>query len=277
MHWIIRFFTIYRNITSFCALVFVSLWMMSSTPVKQEKIARILSFSIFYPFQFYISQTARIKNIFSENRKLKEDNAAQAAAIAMLKEQAQEGARLEGLLSLRGNYTYDLQVARVVAWEPSSVSRSVIISVGKENGVAAYMPVITSLGAVGKVVLALPHMALVQLLNDPSNRTSVLAQRSREVGILETENGEEFFIRYRTHADVAPGDTIVTSGLGGVYLKGLTVGAVTRVVTSRDPLFKKVFVVMSVDFNRLEDVFVIRVKSQWTSFRSELDSLERRQ
>jgi rod shape-determining protein MreC len=277
MHWIIRFFTIYRNITSFCALVFVSLWMMSSTPVKQEKIARILSFSIFYPFQFYISQTARIKNIFSENRKLKEDNAAQAAAIAMLKEQAQEGARLEGLLSLRSNYTYDLQVARVVAREPSSVCRSVIISVGKENGVAAYMPVITSLGAVGKVVLALPHMALVQLLNDPSNRTSVLAQRSREVGILETENGEEFFIRYRTHADVAPGDTIVTSGLGGVYLKGLTVGAVTRVVTSRDPLFKKVFVVMSVDFNRLEDVFVIRVKSQWTSFRSELDSLERRQ
>ena len=277
MHWIIRFFTIYRNITSFCALVFFSLCMMSSTPVKQEKIARILSFSIFYPFQFYISQTARIKNIFSENRKLKEDNAAQAAAIAMLKEQAQEGARLEGLLSLRGNYTYDLQVARVVAREPSSVSRSVIISVGKENGVAAYMPVITSLGAVGKVVLALPHMALVQLLNDPSNRTSVLAQRSREVGILETENGEEFFIRYRTHADVAPGDTIVTSGLGGVYLKGLTVGAVTRVVTSRDPLFKKVFVVMSVDFNRLEDVFVIRVKSQWTSFRSELDSLERRQ
>jgi rod shape-determining protein MreC len=277
MHWIIRFFTIYRNITSFCALVFVSLWMMSSTPVKQEKIARILSFSIFYPFQFYISQTARIKNIFSENRKLKEDNAAQAAAIAMLKEQAQEGARLEGLLSLRSNYTYDLQVARVVAREPSSVSRSVIISVGKENGVAAYMPVITSHGAVGKVVLALPHMALVQLLNDPSNRTSVLAQRSREVGILETENGEEFFIRYRTHADVAPGDTIVTSGLGGVYLKGLTVGAVTRVVTSRDPLFKKVFVVMSVDFNRLEDVFVIRVKSQWTSFRSELDSLERRQ
>ena len=277
MHWIIRFFTIYRNITSFCALVFVSLWMMSSTPVKQEKIARILSFSIFYPFQFYISQTARIKNIFSENRKLKEDNAAQAAAIAMLKEQAQEGARLEGLLSLRGNYTYDLQVARVVAREPSSVSRSVIISVGKENGVAAYMPVITSLGAVGKVVLALPHMALVQLLNDPSNRTSVLAQRSREVGILETENGEEFFIRYRTHADVAPGDTIVTAGRGGVYLKGRTVGAVTRVVTSRDPLFKKVFVVMSVDFNRLEDVFVIRVKSQWTSFRSELDSLERRQ
>lgn len=248
---------------------------MSSTPAKQEKIARMLSFSIFYPFQFYISQTARIKNIFSENRKLKEDNAAQAAAISLLREQALESARLEELLKLRSNYTYDLQVARVVAREPSSISRSIIINVGKENGVAAYMPVIMSLGVVGKVILALQHMALVQLLNDPSNRTSVLDQRSREVGILETENGEDYFIRYRTHADVVAGDTIVTSGLGGVYLKGLTVGAISRVAANQDPLFKKVFVAISVDFNRLEDVFVIRVKSQWTSFRSELDSLER--
>ena len=248
---------------------------MSSAPVKQGKIARMLSFSIFYPFQFYISQTARIKNIFSENRKLKEDNVAQAAAISLLKEQALEGARLEGLLKLRSNYTYDLQVARVVAREPSSISRSIIVNVGKENGVAAYMPVIMSLGVVGKVILALQHMSLVQLLNDPSNRTSVLDQRSREVGILETENGEDYFIRYRTHADVVAGDTIVTSGLGGVYLKGLTVGAISRVATNQDPLFKKVFVTISVDFNRIEDVFVIRVKSQWTSFRSELDSLER--
>jgi rod shape-determining protein MreC len=275
MHWIIRFFTYHRNITSFFLLAFISLWMMTSPPVKQQKIARILSFSIFYPFQYYICQTTRIKNIFSENRKLKVDNAAQAATIALLKEQALESGRLEALLKLRDNYTYDLQVARVVAREPSSVSRSVIINAGKENGVAAYMPVFTSLGAVGKVILALPHMSLVQLLNDPSNRTSVLAQRSREVGILETENGQEFFIRYRTHADVVVGDTIVTSGLGGVYLKGLTVSTVSRIVANQDPLFKKVFVNLSVDFNRLEEVFVIRVKSQWTSFRSELDSLER--
>jgi rod shape-determining protein MreC len=277
MHWIIRFFSYHRNLASFLLLACASLWMMTSAPVKQEKIARILSFSIFYPFQFYFSQTSKIKNIFSENRKLKVDNASLAATIAMLKEQAQESGRLEALLNLRNNYTYDLLVARVVAREPSSVSRSVVISAGKDNDVAPYMPVMTSQGAVGKVVLALPHMSLVQLLNDPSNRTSVLTQRSREVGILETENGDDFFIRYRTHADVNPGDTIVTSGLGGVYLRGLVIGVVSRIVTGGDPLFKTVFVTVSVDFNRLEEVFVIRVKSQWTSFRSELDSLERRQ
>ena len=256
-------------------MAFISLWMMSSPASKQQQIARVLSFSIFYPFQYYISQSSRIKNIFSENRKLKEDNASQAAAIALLKEQAQESARLEDLLKLEKNYTFDLQVARVVGREPSKISRSLVLNVGKESGVTAYMPVFTTQGVVGKVIQALPHLSMVQLLNDPSNRTSVLLQRSREIGILETENGEDFFIRYRTHADVTPGDTVVTSGLGGVYLKGLMIGVVSRVDAGQDPLFKKVMVKVSVDFDRLEEVFVIRVKSQWSSFRSELDSLER--
>lgn len=249
--------------------------MMTSAPVKQQQIARILSFSIFYPFQYYISQSTRVKNIFAENRKLKEDNASQAASIALLKEQAQESGRLEGLLKLENNYSFDLQVARVAAREPSKISRGLIISAGKENGIAAYMPVFTSQGVVGKVIQVLPHLSMVQLLSDPSNRTSVMLQRSREVGILETENGDDFFIRYRTHADVNPGDTVVTSGLGGVYLKGLMIGIVSRVDANQDPLFKKVQVKVSVDFDRLEEVFVIRVKSQWSSFRSELDSLER--
>jgi rod shape-determining protein MreC len=256
-------------------MAFISLWMMTSPASKQQQIARVLSFSIFYPFQYYISQSSRIKNIFSENRKLKEDNASQAAAIALLKEQAQESGRLEDLLKLEKNYTFDLQVARVVGREPSKISRSLVLNVGKENGVTAYMPVFTTQGVVGKVIQALPHLSMVQLLNDPSNRTSVLLQRSREIGILETENGEDFFIRYRTHADVTAGDTVVTSGLGGVYLKGLMIGVVSRVVAGQDPLFKKVMVKVNVDFDRLEEVFVVRVKSQWSSFRSELDSLER--
>jgi rod shape-determining protein MreC len=275
MHWIIRFLVYHRNITTFISLAFISLWMMTSAPVKQQQIARILSFSIFYPFQYYISQSTRVKNIFAENRKLKEDNASQAASIALLKEQAQESGRLEGLLKLENNYSFDLQVARVAAREPSKISRGLIISAGKENGIAAYMPVFTSQGVVGKVIQVLPHLSMVQLLSDPSNRTSVMLQRSREVGILETENGDDFFIRYRTHADVNPGDTVVTSGLGGVYLKGLMIGIVSRVDANQDPLFKKVQVKVSVDFDRLEEVFVIRVKSQWSSFRSELDSLER--
>jgi len=275
MHWIVRFFVYHRNLTSLAAVVCLCLTMLTSNPIRQQQIARVLTFSVFYPFQFYISQTARVKNIFAENRKLTEEIAAQSVTIALLKEAALETERLQALVYLSNDLTYDLAVARVVAREPAYISRSAIIDVGRDNGVSAYMPVINSRGIVGKVVQSFGHMALVQLLIDPSNRTGVLLQRTREVGILETENGNDYFIRCRTHADVNKGDTVVTSGLGGVYPKGLTVGVVSKVGDIRDPLFKKVIVDLNVDFNHLEEVFVIRVKSRWASFRGEVDSLER--
>jgi rod shape-determining protein MreC len=118
------------------------------------------------------------------------------------------------------------------------------------------------------------RMSLVQLMIDPANRTSVMIQRTREIGILETENGSDFFIMFRAHADVAIGDTIVTSGLGGIYPKGLLAGIVSRLEENRDPLFKKALVKPETNFDRLEEVFVIKLPPQWASFKSELDSLE---
>jgi rod shape-determining protein MreC len=275
MHWIVRFVVYHKNITSLALMVCLCVAMLTSNTARQQQIARALTFTVFYPFQFYLSETTRIKNIFAENRVLKEEIAAQSATIALLKESALETSRLEALLQLQNDMTYDLVVARVVAREPSLTSRSIVISVGKDANVFPYMPVINSSGAVGKVIQSMRHLAMVQLLIDPSNRTGVLIQRTREVGILETENGNDFFMRCRTHADVNKGDSVVTSGLGGVYPKGLAVGAVSKIQDSQDPLFKKVFISLGVDFNRLEEVFVMRVASQWASFHSEVDSLER--
>ncbi|HAJ78591.1 MAG TPA: rod shape-determining protein MreC [Fibrobacteres bacterium] len=274
MHWIIRFIVYHRNLTTLSCIVFICLSMLSSGPVKQHNIARALTFSVFYPFQFYFSQTSRIKDIFIENRKLKEEIAEKSVELALLKESALEISRLETLLELENNMKYNLAAARVVAYEPTHISRSIIINVGKNNGIFPYMPVISSSGAVGKIIQSMGHMAMVQLIIDPSNRTGVLMRRNREIGILETENGNDFFIQCRKHADIAINDTVVTSGLGGVYPKGLTVGIVSRISESNDPLFKKAFIDISVDFNHLEEVFVMRVESLWTSFHDEADSLE---
>jgi rod shape-determining protein MreC len=275
MHWIIRFITYNRTIASLVGVICVCLFLLTRSSDHQQRIARGLTLSVFYPFQFYISQSTRIKNIFAENKTLKEEIASQSATIALLKEKVLETGRLEQLLELQNELSYeDMVTARVVAREPSFFSRSAIISAGKDNGVMPYMPVINSSGVAGKVIQATRHMAMVQLLNDPSNRTGVLIRRTRETGILETENGTDFFIKLRVHADVGAGDTVVTSGLGGVYPKGLNVGEITRVQEGKDPLFKKVSVKVNVEFNHLEEVFVLRVRSQWASFRDEADSLK---
>jgi rod shape-determining protein MreC len=277
MQWIISLIIGHRTIASLITMVCISLVLLTSNTSRQQQIARALTMSVFYPFQFYLSQTTRIKNIFAENRTMKQEIAEQSARIAFLKERALGIERLEELLQLKNEQAAELVAARIVAKEPANISRGVIINIGSQNGITPYMPIINDQGVVGKVIQTTAHMAMVQLLIDPSNRASVLIQRTREVGILETENGINFFIKCRIHADVEKGDTIVTSGLGGVYPKGLQVGIISKIQEMQDPLFKKLIVTIGVDFNHIEEVFVMQVKSQWASFREEMDTLGQKQ
>jgi rod shape-determining protein MreC len=136
-----------------------------------------------------------------------------------------------------------------------------------------YMPLIGEKGVVGKVVQVMHQISLVQLLRDPSNRIGVLFSRTRTIGILETENGNDFFVLCRSHEPIVKGDTVVTSGLGGIYPRGLQVGFVKKIDPIKDPLFKKVFIDCSVDFDHIEELFIMRVSPQWSAFRNEMDSI----
>jgi rod shape-determining protein MreC len=274
MQWIIRFFFSHRNITSLAVTVFVSLWMLSGSVDQSQRIVRLLTFSVFYPFQFYFNQTTRIKNVFAENRTVKEANASLSVKVALLSEAGRENERLTEMLGIAKAFSYQLVPARVVVRDPSFISRSAIINVGRDQGILPYMPVMTSRGAAGKIIQVMGRMSLVQLILDPSNRTSVMVQRSREIGILETENGNDFFIMFRAHADVNVGDTVITSGLGGIYPRGLPAGRVAKLTENRDPIFKKAIITPEVDFDKLEELFVIKLPPQWTSFKQELDSLQ---
>jgi rod shape-determining protein MreC len=274
MQWIIRFFVSHRNLTSIAITVLASLWMLSGNVVQQQHIARLLTFTVFYPFQFYFNQTTRIKNVVAENRKIKEENASLSVKVAQLSECGRENERLTEMIGISHQFPYQLVPARVVVRDPSFISRSAIINVGKDQGILPYMPVMTSRGAAGKIIQVMGRMSLVQLILDPSNRTSVMVQRSREIGILETENGSDFFIMFRAHADVNVGDTIITSGFGGIYPRGLLAGKVEKLTENRDPIFKKAIVTPEVDFDKLQEVFVLKLPPQWASFKQEMDSLE---
>jgi len=245
-----------------------------TAPLKmQANIIRSLSVTIFYPLQLCLDQITRINNIFGENHRLKKEVAELRVRVSFLEEQASENKRLRKLLNFSQNYSFDLLPARVIARDPSPLFRSVVVNAGKKDGVAMWMPLVGEQGLVGKVVQVMRRMAVVQLLSDPSNRTSVLDRRTRTVSILETENGTDFFIRCRSHEDVQPGDTIVTSGLGGVYPAGLPVGTVGKMM-DHDPLFTKNSVRLWVDYPHLEEMFVMKMSPQWTSFKAELDSIK---
>jgi rod shape-determining protein MreC len=274
MSSIFSFIISHRRFFSLLLTSLLSLLMITAPPVKQAATLRFLSMTAFFPLQVVMSQTTKIRNIFSENRRLKAEVIRLSATVAELHEESLENKRLRNMLDLAQNFSYDLLPVRVIAQDPSPAQRSIIVSAGKSDSITMWMPLVDERGVVGKVVQVMHRISLVQLLKDPSNRTGVLFRRTRVTGILETENGNDFFVQCRSHEPIAEGDTIVTSGLGGVYPRGLTVGTVKRIDKITDPLFKQAMVSLSVDFNHIEELFIMRLSSQWSAFRSELDSIE---
>jgi rod shape-determining protein MreC len=244
--------------------------MIAVRPEAQVKIARALSMSLFYPAYIAVSQVPAFTGLYSENKRLRQELTEISTQLQLFREQTVENVRLRGLVGFADNTLYTLVPARVVARDPSPQYRSVVVSGGLAQGVEMYMPVVGERGAAGKVVQVLEGMAMVQLLRDPSSRTSVMVSGSRAVGILQTENGRDFFVRLRSHEDAGARDTIVTSGLGGIYPKGLTVGIVKKIDDSNH-LFKRAYIDFSVNFDKLEEVFVMRLPPLWAAQRAELD------
>jgi rod shape-determining protein MreC len=270
MRLIIDLIVRHRNACSLLLTVVLSIVMIAVRPEAQVKIARALSMSLFYPAYIAVSQVPAFTGLYSENKRLRQELTEISTQLQLFREQNAENVRLRGLVGFAENTLYTLVPARVVARDPSPQYRSIIVSGGLAQGVEMYMPVVGERGAAGKVVQVLEGMAMVQLLRDPSSRTSVMVSRSRAVGILQTENGRDFFVRLRSHEDARAQDTIVTSGLGGIYPKGLTVGFVTKIDDS-NPLFKRAYIDFSVNFEKLEEVFVMRLPPLWAAQRAELD------
>ena len=277
MRWIIELLIRYRTIVSLLAAMSAGIMMVSSPPHLQAKTARVLTVSIFYPLQITVDQLYRAKNIYAENRRLKNEVALLSVNVATLREQASENARFRSMLDFEQSSPFELIPVRVVAHDPSPFFKSVIVTAGANKGVLPFMPVVGEHGVAGKVIQVMPSLCLVQLLKDPLNRTSIMVRRSRTVSILETENGADFYARFRTHEPVEAGDTLVTSGLGGIYPPGFIVGTVNKVLDQQDPLFKTVSIRLSLDLDHCEDLFIVHLQPQWAAFKVQLDSLSKQQ
>lgn len=274
MHWIIHFILRYKSLSSLFLTVFLSLLMLNSNLTRQHEIARTLTITVFFPFQFTLSQVQRVKNIFVDNEKLTEKNASLELKLSKMRELGRENIRLRSLVGIGDRFKYELLSSRTMVREPSYKLRSIILNRGLSSGVANFMPVMSGKGVIGKVVQVMHNISLVQLITDPSARTSVMLSRTGVVGILKTVTGRNFIVKYREHTDVVVGDTLVTSGFGGIYPGGIKVGVVKKIKKGSEPLFKDVIITPTTDFDHIDEVFILMLEPQWSAFRAQLDSLE---
>ncbi|MGI6097300.1 MAG: rod shape-determining protein MreC [Dethiobacteria bacterium] len=204
------------------------------------------------------------EEILEENNRLKEELAERQKHSSQLLELQKENYRLRQLLGFKSKTSFDLLPAEVIARDPSNWFEVITVNKGYNDGVEKDMPVVTSSGLLGKVSTVSRNSSQVMLLTDPRIAVSALVQRSREpgvVGIVEGYPEEPGYLQMRNippEGNILPGDTIISSGLGGVYPKGLVIGYVIEVGEDEYGLLQYAKLKTAANFNRLEEVFLIR-------------------
>ncbi len=211
----------------------------------------------------FLASAKNYQVLLEENAKLREQLAASSTLEARLTELRKENYRLREMLEFKASTDYGLVTAEVIARDSRNWFKTVTINKGSIHGIEKNMAVVTSEGLVGNVLAVSPIASQVMLLTDGRRAVGALVQRSREpgeVGIVENAPGEPGFLRMLNlprEANIQPGDTVISSGLGGIFPKGLVIGYVLETGDDEDGIQKYALIRPAANFNRLEEVFVV--------------------
>ena len=197
-------------------------------------------------------------NVEKENRMLKQKVTQLQEENHRMTEVKLANERLKQLLQFREATPLSMIGAEVIGQDPSSWFKSVTVDKGERDGVKKGMAVICSAGVIGQILKTTPDYATVLLITDYNSAVDSIVQRTRAKAIVEGKGENRCQLKYLLRTEeVAVGDAVVTSGLGGNFPKGLMVGEVKKVDKKGHGVFQYAELVPSVDMTKLEEVFVI--------------------
>ncbi len=261
----------YKSII-FVVLLFLFALIMLSYNTKYDKgggFFRKIIMEAAAPFQKLAHDTVKsvgnswdryvfLVGLVEENKNLTKTISELEAELLFYKEGYSETERLRKLLALKESLGYSFIAARVIAREQGALSKTIIIDKGSFDGLKSGMPVVAHAGLVGRVVHVSWNVAKVLLIIDENSNVDVLLDRTRVQGIFSGEGLRGGKLKYITkNQDVVAGDIVISSGMGGVFPKGLFVGQVRDVKKPDTELFLNISVTPYIDFSKLEEVLVL--------------------
>jgi rod shape-determining protein MreC len=218
-----------------------------------------------------------LRTLREENEQLRQLAAAYARDKAEYNFVRNENERLKKELGFterqQSLYKYKYMIAQVVAVSPDPYNRTIRINLGSKDGVRTNMAVTSVEGLVGIVSKVSPFHAEVMPLTelDDSSLTSksiaatIRGREDKSFGIVSSyddETGMLHMNKIPENDEMTVGDTVITSGFGNVYPRGLTIGTVETVQVGDMGLTKVASVRPAVDFDHLSEVFVVEVPGQ---------------
>jgi rod shape-determining protein MreC len=269
-----RGFFIFRRYTlaAFIFILLLSALILMSLRVKQRQgvtFVDALITEIVSPFQ--TASTFLIKTVHGvfqnyvvlihlqkENLLLKQKIAELQRENHQMKEMAYANERLQKLLQFREKISPPVIAAEVIGGDPSSWFKSITLNKGEKEGIRKGMAVIAPEGVVGQILKTAPYHSTVLLITDYNSAIDAIVQRTRSKAIVEGKGENQCQLKYLLRSEeVLVGDMVVTSGLGGNFPKGLTVGQIRKVDKKEYGIFQYAELVPSVDLTKLEEVLVI--------------------
>jgi len=268
----------YRNLTILVGVLFLQVLGLAvqvkrGNDVDSTRLIRIWAVGAITPFERGLVWAQNgsgnlwhnyffLRGVRAENRQLKEQIEQMRLKEVRLSEDATQAHRLQSLLAFKEQFIVKTVPAQVIGSSGSDLSRSIYIDRGSNDGLTPDMAVITAGGIVGKVLRVYPSTSLVLMINDQSSGVGGMLEKSRLQGVLRgTANGEVILERVMSDEQVAPGDTVLSSGGDQIFPKGLPVGTVSKVSPGKD-MFLNILVRPAADLSRLEEVLVVTEKQE---------------
>ena len=268
-----RFFRNRPLVITVILVIIIFALLIATANMQDVSGGQTVAGGVFVPVQrFFYQMTDNVSSFFQktfnttdlakENQDLEDQLANLKSELADYDELQKENQRLSELLEYKQTQTnYQFKVAGIVAKDPGIWFETFTINVGSNDGVAVDMPVVTSDGVVGRIEEVGMNWSKVMTIIDGRSGISSNIERTRDVGTvrgrMESEPSDPLldmdFLPIDT--DIKVGDNVLTSGMGGIYPKGLTIGQVVEVGEQGNQ--KKVVVKSAVNFRNLEEIMVM--------------------
>jgi rod shape-determining protein MreC len=263
----------YRRVIILTSALLLSFLLMTLQVRHESAVVTFTRQSLLFAFSPFINVTAAtirgasglwqdyvdLRTLREENKRLTVEMSTLKRRLDQLQEQALETQRLQRLLAMRDNSQADFLTARVVGKDATNWFKTILLDCGSMHGVRRDQPVLAPNGLVGRVVEVAPTSARVQLLTDSVSAVGGLIRRTRVTGIISGILGAGARIRYLPlMSDVAVGDEVVTSGMGGLFPKGILIGRIATVERKSGALFQEATLTPAVDLSRLEEVLILK-------------------
>jgi rod shape-determining protein MreC len=246
----------FRNSLTLAAVSLLFLFLPFAARVSISSVIQTVLYSHFYGIS---NKLTDLFEVYEINRQLKADIAAQTLELTSLREHQKENERLRNLLDFKETLGYDLIPAEIIAFDPKRRQNAVITEISSEKAVSSNLPVVNVDGLVGKTTAVLDDLVTVELLTSPNCRAAARDANTRVLGIIRWDGGRLLLLDNVSLSDtVRVGDTIITSGLGGIFPENLPIGTILNVEAGRSPFFKTIDVTPFVDFGALDELMILK-------------------